>query len=673
MTFLQPIVLWGLPLILLPVLIHLLNRMRHRSQPWAAMRFVISATRSSVSHEKLRQFLILLFRVLAVLLLVLFLSRPLAGGWLGWALSPAPDVIVMLLDRSASMETQSFGTASTKREQALKLLSQAAQEFVNTSHLILIESASRVPQQLASTASLNELSLTSPTDTAADIPAMMNSALNWLIENRAGTAEIWIASDLQRSNWLPDDTRWKNLMAQFSSLPQKVRFRLLASHENEEPNASVTLKESGRRQRAGKGELQFVLDLQRNAKSSDSIPVSVTLNGARSQFEVGMDGQATRWRHKIELGEERIGGWGSFELPMDANRRDNIAYFVYGAEAGLQASVISSDSSSSRFLQLAAGSFATETVQLAGLIRPTEAANSTWGKNTLVVWQEPLPEGGLAEKIKAFAEEGGVVIFFPPDRIDAQRFSGLGWGEVQAAEAERNYRILRWVEDEGPLAKTDEGLSLPLREATFQRRQMIVGPKNVLAAFEDGAPFLARQALGRGEVFFCASLPKKEWSTLSEGPVLVPMMQRLLQSGSRRLEQSSTMACGELSASDQAQRWVSLDSPAGKDIRFESGAYRSGERLVAVNRPAAEDEPDVLELDQTKRLFGDLPFQMLLERRTQKEHLQGEIWRIFLMGVLLLLLMEGILILPPRSADARSASANPVSTSRPARVLEPAP
>ena len=86
-----------------------------------------------------------------------------------------------------------------------------------------------------------------------------------------------------------------------------------------------------------------------------------------------MDGQATRWRHKNELGEERIGGWGSFELPMDANRRDNIAYFVYGAEAGLQASVISSDASSSRFLQLAAGSFATETVQLAGLIGPTEA------------------------------------------------------------------------------------------------------------------------------------------------------------------------------------------------------------------------------------------------------------------------------------------------------------
>ena len=50
MTFLQPFILWGLPLVLLPVMIHLINRMRHRPQPWAAMRFLVSATRSSVSH-----------------------------------------------------------------------------------------------------------------------------------------------------------------------------------------------------------------------------------------------------------------------------------------------------------------------------------------------------------------------------------------------------------------------------------------------------------------------------------------------------------------------------------------------------------------------------------------------------------------------------------------------
>src|SRR5271154_563756 len=225
MTFLQPMVLLGLPLILAPVIIHLLNRIRHRPKPWAAMRFLVSATRNSVSHARLRQFLVLLCRVLAVAMLVLFLARPLAGGWLGWALSPAPDAIVILLDRSASMETQAGAT--TKRQQAIQLLAQAAKEFEETSHLVLIDSATRVPQEITRAAALDQLPLTEPSDSAADVPAMLRTAFDWLIENRSGTAEIWLASDGQRGNWLPEDPRWKSVMAQLGVLTQRVRVRLL--------------------------------------------------------------------------------------------------------------------------------------------------------------------------------------------------------------------------------------------------------------------------------------------------------------------------------------------------------------------------------------------------------------------------------------------------------------
>src|SRR5207244_8756486 len=117
----------------------------------------------------------------------------------------------------------------------------------------------------------------------------------------------------------------------------------------------------------------------------------------------------------------------------------------------------------------------------------------------------------------------------------------------------------------------------------------------------------------------------KDWSSLGQGPVLVPMMQRLLQMGSRRLQQTSFITCGELSPVEQGKQWVSVDSAAPKDIRVEAGVYRSGERLVAVNRPAAEDELGRLEAAQARQLFGDLSFQMLAERRGSNEALQGEI------------------------------------------------
>jgi hypothetical protein len=649
MTFLQPFVLLGLPLVLVPVIIHLLNRLRHRPKPWAAMRFLLSATRSSASHTKLRQFLILLFRVLTVGMLLLFLARPLAGGWLGWALSPAPDAILLLLDRSASMETQSGG--NTKREQALRLLAQASRQYEETSHLILIDSATRAPQEIARMDSLTNLSLTHPTDTAADLPAMLRAAFDWLVENRAGTAEIWIASDDQRSNWRPDDPRWKSVVAQLGGLSQKVRIRLLELNQAPEANASIAIKELVRRARGANGELQVVIDIQRNRDTPAKVPVVMTLDGQRSEAEVACEGQLFRWRRKIDLGARREGGWGSFSLPADANLRDNTAWFVYGADTPLRATVVSTERAVARDLQLAAASHKAEPAQV---IAPTEIANANLDDCSLLIWQAPLPQGTEADRLQSFANEGGVVIFFPPGQADPRQFAGLGWGDPQTSDAQDGFRIVRWNEDEGPLAKSDEHLSLPLTQTTFTRRQTMVGSKNVLAAFEDGAAFLARQNIGKGEVYFCASLPQADWSSLGDGPVLVPMLQRLLLAGGRRLQQASSVACGELGSAELARQWVSVDSTRQKDIRTESGVYRYGDRLLAVNRPPAEDEPDVIDSDQARRLFGNLPVQTLEERHLEVGQLQGEIWRLFVFAMLLFLIGEGILILPARQPQSGS-------------------
>jgi len=154
--------------------------------------------------------------------------------------------------------------------------------------------------------------------------------LNWLLENRAGAAEIWIASDAQRSNWHPEDPRWKDLASQLGSLSQKVRVRLLALTQAADANASIALREVARRPLGDKSELQFVLDLQRNRPSPASIPVTLTLDGAQSQTQISFEGQSLRWRHRIDLGTHPAGGWGSFSLPADGNAHDNTAYFVYG-------------------------------------------------------------------------------------------------------------------------------------------------------------------------------------------------------------------------------------------------------------------------------------------------------------------------------------------------------
>ncbi|PAW84832.1 MAG: hypothetical protein B9S33_10885, partial [Pedosphaera sp. Tous-C6FEB] len=590
-----------------------------------------------------------------------FIARPLAGGWLGWTLSPAPDVIVIVLDRSASMESRLAGQTVTKREQAVKLLAEAAREFQDKSHLVLLDSATRAPQQLASAKSLLEPTLTGPTDTAADLPTLLQLAHNWLVENRAGAAELWLASDLQRSNWLPDDERWKAVTAQLGKLPQGIRVRLLAFDDDREPNTSATLAEVFRRARPDGAELNLALDLARNAPTGSSparFPLALTLNGVKSQTELDMDGAALRWRHKVDLGVAKGLGWGALELPADANARDNAAYFVFGSDSALRATVVSDQPALIRNAQLAALSPATR--QPAEVLTPAAFAERTGSDATLLVWHAPLPDVAGEKRLRGFIEEGGAVLFLPPGRTDTGKFLGLGWADAQPAPADKPFKVAKWEQQEGPLAKTDEGLSLPLADLDITRRQPITGEPTALASFADGSPLLTRRALGKGQFFFCATVPNDDWSTLGDGPVLVPMLQRLLQTGARRLNQETMVACGELSALDRAKQWLSADGSTGKSIALQAGVYRSGERLLAVNRPNAEDDRAVLEPAVAKKLLSTLPLQLLQERTARSDALQGEIWRIFLIGMLAFLFLEAWLVLPnkkPTTADPLAANA----------------
>ena len=92
MTFLQPFILFALPLIALPILIHLINQNRHRTIPWAATMFLLQARRMARGMARLRYLLIMLARMLAVAGLIFAVSRPMAGGWLGLTTSGAPEL-----------------------------------------------------------------------------------------------------------------------------------------------------------------------------------------------------------------------------------------------------------------------------------------------------------------------------------------------------------------------------------------------------------------------------------------------------------------------------------------------------------------------------------------------------------------------------------------------------
>lgn len=94
---------WGLPIVAAPVIIHLINLLRHRKVRWAAMDFLLASQKKYRTRVLLKQLLLLLLRMAAVAGIVLALAQPRWTSALGRMLGGGRTVHVVLLDDSYSM------------------------------------------------------------------------------------------------------------------------------------------------------------------------------------------------------------------------------------------------------------------------------------------------------------------------------------------------------------------------------------------------------------------------------------------------------------------------------------------------------------------------------------------------------------------------------------------
>jgi hypothetical protein len=114
-TFVHPSLLWGLPLAGVPLLIHLINVLRHRRVRWAAMEFLLASQKRNRTWVALKQLLLLLVRTAAVALLVLVVAQPVIQSPLGGLFGQSRIHHTVILDDSFSM-SERWGDTSALEE-----------------------------------------------------------------------------------------------------------------------------------------------------------------------------------------------------------------------------------------------------------------------------------------------------------------------------------------------------------------------------------------------------------------------------------------------------------------------------------------------------------------------------------------------------------------------------
>ncbi len=668
MNLLQPWMLIALPLVLLPILIHLLNRRRFATRPWAAMMFLIEANQSARGHARLRRWLVLALRTAVVGALLFAATRPVATSVFGFQLSGTADTTILLVDRSPSMQ-QSVSPELTKLE-SVQIQMHDTFARSHSGKWVWIDCATPNAETFSGFDELLRAMPQGPLDASSNFPAMLKATSDYLHDNPSGSADVWLWSDLRESDWSSNEAEWSAVRESLKRIPRSVRFRLVSLLDKGALNEAVRVSDV-RQERTNEGNFLVMtihVSVNHSVESVKTLPLEIELSGNRFKSEVSLNrNEATLMNHRIPLASEVRGGWGRVSILADTNRADNEYFFVFKEPRPSKIMIVGNRNEVTEPLaigcEISPDGMTKNEVQW---VSSTDVRNISFGQLSLLIWTTELPDDEARKTLRQFLAQGGQVLFFPPDSLNAaeslqgtESFLGAKWNGWVSND--RRVMIEHWRGDQDLLAATSSGVGLPLEEIQVQGYAQLSGEVIPLATLSGGAPCLARLATDAGGVYFCTLSLSKEHSNLAEnGVILYAILQRAIQQGREANRDVEYWTAGQ-SSLVQSLPWEKIagrDNLLSNQFPFQSGVYRekngtdfeseeaTSGRLIAVNRPITEDQTEVVSNERIRELFDGLSFTQIDATETQASDLMQELWRILLIAMIIAMLLEAILSLP---------------------------
>ncbi len=223
--FLNPALFWpGLALVSIPIIIHLINRLRYRTVRFAAMEFLLASEQKNRRRVLLEQFLLLLSRILLVLLILALLGRLILDPRHLSLFQGAKTHHVVLLDDSGSMRDQvGESDAFDAAKKVLRDIIAQGADRPGTQRITVIllsnptETTSGlterdVDSQLLDDAAAQLQDLTC-TFQSGDLVQSVVAVKNRLSSDQATEKVLHVLSDFRQSDWKDNDALVTELTA----------------------------------------------------------------------------------------------------------------------------------------------------------------------------------------------------------------------------------------------------------------------------------------------------------------------------------------------------------------------------------------------------------------------------------------------------------------------------
>lgn len=696
MTFLNPLLLIGGLGLALPILAHLLNRFQVQHTDWAAMQFLNRAVRVRSRQIKLRDLLLLIMRCVAMILLILALSRP---AWTGnsWLPGERRAGVVIALDNSFSMGHGAQG--ETRFDEALKRIEVIREKMAPGDPITLTLMGGDDQVVLRNMAydgrrfedALAEL-VVGPC--RVDLANEPKRIADLVADMEAPQKEVYVITDAQASDWKQPSSQLREAIAELGA--QADVFVVPVS--SDDSNLAVTDLElvSGVLRKGTTARYRATV---RNCGSSPmtNIAVRCRVDGVEIDRKIipaipaGTSETVSLFVPFHNAGSTRI----TAEVSGDTLIADNVRRTV--AVVRDRVSVLCVDGSSGdagRLLVSAllarAGGMQGEDYTVRSVPWLSFPAEDLSKIDVVVLANVPEITEQQAVELENFVRAGNGLVWFGGKDVKAAAWNDLAAGPEAPLLPALLKNVVNSRDAQGagkpldadmpdhsvclPLLSLPEDLLNETRFTEVLEVQSLPNSFTVLRLAGSGAPVLLEQSLGRGQVFMFTTTAENDWNNMALTPVFPMVMQQIVTYLSGR-EFERPRSVGD------SLTLTYVDQPDASDAVFETPAGENvtvpvrevGGQFVALLESAPEDGyytarvsvqaagvPIAVNVDPSESNVASLPEAELTENlealglnlvygdaalasAIESSRTGRSAWRLLMMAALIFLLIECLL------------------------------
>ncbi|MEE2734640.1 MAG: VWA domain-containing protein [Verrucomicrobiota bacterium] len=614
MGTLNPPLLWsiiGALGIAVPIIIHLLYRKHRRQTDWAAMELLRRALVTRSGQVKIEDLVILLLRCLALALLALALLRITLDS--NSVLADEKIGMVVAIDASYSMNHGEFSRFDSAIDKAREIFGQTAKEGDPVS-LVLMSSR---PEVLLRSARYDPATVTEILDGLDSAgPNSLNLETNIELldelvkELKTPGKECFLITDSQEMDWAELPQRTRNTLEQLQEEKNVNIFIVPASNEGEDNLAIESLNYTWGSLRKS-GEARFTALVRNTGRSSEE--------GATLEFSV--DGNLTK---RVAVGSLAAGESRPLEfttqfdkagdvtlqaeLSKDDLADDNVRHAVARIRPGIRVLFLEGD------IENTAGNRGGSYYAKAALrpqdsdseegvvvneIDPADFGLEKLNAFDVVIMNNVLSvSSDTAKRLKRFVNEGGGLIVFAGDRVEASEYNqSLGDGEggegilpaqlgaIATSENEEGW-ALEASKSGHLLARLTARYPEKLLDAIRITRQIEATPaenSETLITSQSGNPVLLSRSTGSGTVLLFTTTANQRWNNLPREPLYAILLQQavtMLTSDPGRLQLTVGTDASLPLAKREAGEFVALRTPGAENAE-DVRVTQDGDQLVA--------------------------------------------------------------------------------------------